>query len=69
MIITDASIYLNVKNKIGIFREPTKNSGIGLENIRNQLELIYPGLHNLEVSNDGQDYEVSLTIYQKQSSL
>ena len=69
LIITDASIYLNVKNKIGIFREPTKNSGIGLENIRNQLELIYPGLHNLEVSNDGQDYEVSLTIYQKQSSL
>ena len=69
LIITDASVYLNVKNKIGVFREPTKNSGIGLENIRNQLTLIYPGLHDLEVDNDGKDYEVSLTIYQKQSSL
>lgn len=69
LTITDTSVFLNVKNKIGIFREPTKNSGIGLENIRNQLELIYPGLHNLEVDNDGKDYEVSLTIYQKQSSL
>lgn len=69
LIITDTSVYLNVKNKIGVFKEPTKNSGIGLENIRNQLELIYPGLHNLEVDNDGKDYEVSLTIYQKQSSL
>jgi len=65
LTITDTSIYLNVKNKIGIFREPTKNSGIGLENIRNQLKLIYPGLHKLEVENDGNDYEVSLTIYQK----
>ncbi|SIR01377.1 sensor histidine kinase [Maribacter ulvicola] len=69
LTITDVSIYLNVKNKIGIFREPTKNSGIGLENIGNQLELIYPGLHHLEVDNDGKNYEVSLTIYQKQSSL
>ncbi|WP_405413781.1 sensor histidine kinase [Maribacter sp. Asnod1-A12] len=69
LTITGASVYLNVKNKIGVFREPTKNSGIGLENIRNQLELIYPGLHDLVVENDGKDYEVSLTIYQKQPSL
>ncbi|TDS14391.1 histidine kinase [Maribacter caenipelagi] len=69
LTITDVSVYLNVKNKIGVFREPTKNSGIGLENIRNQLKLIYPGLHDLEVDNDGKNYEVSLTIYQKQSSL
>lgn len=69
LIITDVSVYLNVRNKIGIFREPTKNSGIGLQNIRNQLKLIYPGLHNLEVENDGKDYEVSLIIYQKQAKL
>jgi len=69
LTITDESIYLNVKNRIGIFREPTKNSGIGLENIRNQLELIYPDLHILEVENDGENYEVSLTIYQKKQNL
>ncbi|WP_339840655.1 sensor histidine kinase [uncultured Maribacter sp.] len=67
--ITDESIFLNVKNKIGIFREPTNNSGIGLENIRNQLELIYPDLHQLEVNNNGESYEVSLTIYQKKQCL
>tara|TARA_R110000744_G_scaffold84065_1_gene164672 strand:- start:219 stop:1253 length:1035 start_codon:yes stop_codon:yes gene_type:complete len=67
--VTDESVFLNVKNKIGIFKEPTSNSGIGLENIRNQLELIYPALHKLEVKNDGENYEVSLTIYQKKQSL
>ena len=67
--VTDESVFLNVKNKIGIFKEPTSNSGIGLENIRNQLELIYPALHKLEVKNDGGNYEVSLTIYQKKQSL
>ncbi|TVZ14990.1 sensor histidine kinase [Maribacter sp. MAR_2009_72] len=69
LTITDESIYLNVKNKIGIFREPSKNSGIGLENIRNQLELIYPALHELKVDNDGNNYEVSLTIYQLKQGL
>lgn len=67
--ITDESIFLNVKNKIGVYREPTNNSGIGLENIRNQLELIYPDLHQLEVNNNGESYEVSLTIYQKKQCL
>lgn len=67
--ITDESIFLNVKNKIGVFKESTKNSGIGLENIRNQLELIYPALHQLEVKNDGENYEVSLTINQKKQGL
>ncbi|WP_405383212.1 sensor histidine kinase [Maribacter sp. LLG6340-A2] len=69
LAITDESIYLNVRNKIGVFREPSKNSGIGLENIRNQLELIYPSLHELQVDNDGNNYEVSLTIYQLKQSL
>jgi two-component system LytT family sensor kinase len=69
LTVTDASIYLNVQNKIGIFKEPTKNSGIGLENIKNQLELIYPDLHILKVENDGKNYEVSLTIYQKKQDL
>ncbi|APQ19218.1 histidine kinase [Maribacter hydrothermalis] len=67
--ITNESIVLNVKNKIGVFREPTSNSGIGLENIRNQLELIYPSLHDLQVHNDGENYEVLLTIYQKKPNL
>jgi sensor histidine kinase YesM len=67
--VTDESIFLNIKNKIGIFKEPTNNSGIGLENIRNRLELIYSGLHQLVVNNDGENYEVSLTIYQKKQSL
>tara|TARA_R110002051_G_scaffold1246_2_gene6880 strand:- start:17292 stop:18326 length:1035 start_codon:yes stop_codon:yes gene_type:complete len=69
LTITDDSIFLNVKNKIGVFKEPTKNSGIGLENIRNQLELIYPSLHHLQVNNDGENYEVLLTIYQKKPKL
>ncbi|WP_419212147.1 sensor histidine kinase [Maribacter sp. X9] len=69
LVVTDESIYLNVKNKIGAFKEPSKNSGIGLENIRNQLQLIYPESHKLEVNNDGENYEVSLMIYQIKQSV
>ncbi len=34
--------------------------GIGLENVKRRLSLIYPNKHHLEIANDGKTYEVSL---------
>ncbi len=38
------------------------NSGIGLENVRKRLALLYPGKHDLGITNDGSVYSVELKI-------
>ena len=60
--IDKESIHLNIINKIGVFKEPSKNSGVGLENVRNRLKLLYPVTHKLTVQNDGKFYTVDLTL-------
>ena len=46
---------------------PTTNTenlskGIGLENVKKRLQLIYPDAHQLEISCQGEEYEVQLAI-------
>ncbi len=36
--------------------------GIGLENVRKRLSLLYPGRHELNISDDGAVYNVELKI-------
>lgn len=62
LIFTDQSIQLLVQNKIGFFKTETKNSGVGLENIKNRLKLLYPDSHHLTVENDGEFYTVHLIL-------
>lgn len=38
------------------------DSGIGLENVKKRLQLIYPKSHNLDIKTDNGYYEVALTI-------
>lgn len=64
LLLRDKSIQLRVTNKIGVFKEPTKSSGVGLQNIKNRLKLLYPLAHELIVNNDGRTYSVSLTLRQ-----
>lgn len=42
-----------------------ETSGIGLSNVQRRLELIYPGLHELEISKTELMYTVNLKIFQK----
>ncbi|QKZ12824.1 sensor histidine kinase [Spirosoma sp. KUDC1026] len=43
--------------------DPEKDqSGVGLDNVRKRLELIYPGRHTLGIQQSEQDYFVSLTL-------
>jgi hypothetical protein len=39
-----------------------EKSGIGLENVKRRLDLLYPGKHNLLISDDGGKYIVKLEI-------
>ena len=41
---------------------PEVDSGIGLENVRKRLALLYPGRHELNISDDGTVYNVELKI-------
>ncbi len=61
--IENGSIYFRVENKIGTFRKQKKSSGVGLENIKNRLKLLYPDSHKLEVRNNGKTYSVDLNLY------
>ncbi len=63
LFIENGSINFRVENKIGTFRKQNKNSGVGLENIKNRLKLLYPASHKLEVKNDGETYIVTLKLY------
>ena len=39
-----------------------KSSGIGLDNVRTRLDLLYPGKYTLEISDDDGVYEVNLNM-------
>jgi sensor histidine kinase YesM len=41
---------------------PESRQGIGIDNTRQRLELIYPGRHNLRISDQGDLFEVELKI-------
>jgi LytS/YehU family sensor histidine kinase len=55
---------LAVRNNRGVIAETAveKGTGVGLENVRRRLELIYPGKHSLEISSDEIQFNVKLTI-------
>jgi two-component system LytT family sensor kinase len=51
-----------VENKIENNKKDPENSGIGLTNIQNRLNLLYPNAHELTINQDDQFYRVNLNI-------
>jgi len=61
----DTKLYFKVHNSLHARAEidPEKdNNGIGLENVKKRLELIYKNRYTLDIQQSGQDFFVSLTI-------
>ncbi|WP_259016264.1 sensor histidine kinase [Emticicia fluvialis] len=61
----DTRLYFKVHNSLHARSEadPEKNNnGIGLENVKKRLELIYKNRHTLDIQQSEQDFFVSLTI-------
>lgn len=59
------TLFFKVHNSLHINREsdPEKfNHGIGLENVRRRLNLLYPQQHHLVIEQSEQDFFVSLTL-------
>jgi sensor histidine kinase YesM len=51
----------NIKNSIHNTNE-LQSSGIGLKNIKERLELLYPGRYNLEITSEDNIFNVDLSI-------
>ena len=69
LLVNHESIHLQVVNIIGSFKANTKSSGVGLENVKNRLNYLYPHSHVLLINDDGKTYEVNLTINLKNYEL
>lgn len=59
--LQEMELTLSVKNSIPNIAVHS-SAGVGLENTRQRLALLYPGLHSLRCSNNGSTYEVVLTV-------
>lgn len=61
--IKDAEFQLSVvNNKVNVQQNTTERSGLGIENTRNRLDLIYPAKHLLVINDTEKQFNVSLYI-------
>lgn len=64
LAISEKSLSFAVKNKVTGEASEDKDSasGIGLRNVQRRLELLYPDRHSLEISKDGEWFQVTMTL-------
>jgi len=61
--VSENQIHLLVVNdKVKIQTKTTEQSGIGIENTKNRLSLLYPNKHQIIISDTEKNYSVSLSI-------
>ncbi|WP_299433516.1 histidine kinase [uncultured Aquimarina sp.] len=60
--ITKNVLVITVRNIIGTYRKNEDSSGIGLNNIKNRLELLYKNTHTLTIIEEEGFYTIDLTL-------
>lgn len=55
-------VFLVRNNKVRTNVAENEKSGVGIENTRNRLNMIYPGKHKFEITENPVDYSVVLTL-------
>ncbi len=65
MLTEKDSLYFRCVNSKIIKQEESKrdHSGIGLENVKKRLNLLFPGRHDLKVNESDSEFEIVLSIY------
>jgi len=64
LTVTEEMLVFDVKNKFDRETDANKDesSGIGLNNVRSRLTLLYPGRHNLVIRSDKSLFHINLTL-------
>ena len=66
MRLNEASVELDIENSkppsLPSSLKPKKSGGIGLENVKRRLKLLYPGRHDLDIIEKPNSYKVLLNI-------
>lgn len=62
IFILDNSLDFWIENTIENYIKDPENSGIGLLNIQNRLDLLYPDAHELTITQDNDFYRVHLNL-------
>ncbi|MCD0468503.1 sensor histidine kinase [Flavobacterium sp. JAS] len=62
IFILENSLDFWIENTIENYIKDPENSGIGLVNIQNRLDLLYPDAHELTITQDNQYYRVHLNL-------
>jgi len=60
--IKNTSLYFCVVNSKPSMVSISSREGLGLENVRRRLNLLYPNSHRLEIEDKEKEYRVSLTV-------
>jgi two-component system LytT family sensor kinase len=61
--IKNTTLHFRVDNSKPPMVSASKRSGLGLENVRRRLKLLYPNSHVLEIDDTKKVYHVNLSIY------
>lgn len=63
IIIEDMDLHIDLSNsKPTVTAENTITRGLGLSNVTKRLNILYPGTHSLNISEDAMSFTVSLTL-------
>jgi hypothetical protein len=60
--VKEHQLIMIVENSVFSGINAEKGSGLGISNVRQRLQMLYPGLHQLSVENDGNTFRVKLSI-------
>lgn len=61
LVIANQELVFRVQNKIS-YRNKDESGGIGLDNVKRRLELIFPGTHSLDTRSAGMIFETLLVL-------
>lgn len=62
MKLENGNLFFSIKNTTPKEKKQLEKGGVGLENIRDRLQLLYPNKHNLNIQNLGNIFSVELEI-------